>query len=315
MYSEGAMAGTCRFLAPVLPTALLCLLAPGLSVAQAPDPLKLVQQARRLNARGHQEEAIARYQQALQVNPDLFDAHLGEGIALDLAGRYGAARQHLNRAIELAPPDGKLPALNAMAVSYAFECKAGEGATFYKQAFDLRSAAGRLADAAEEANALGRLYLECGDPENAHRWYQTGYETARRQPEEPGASLDLWKLRWIHAQARIAARAHHPGEARAQVAAAKALVAATPSLEDQGPTLAYLEGYVALYLGDPRAALTALGGADQSDPFVLMLEARAHAAVGEKSAALDAWRTVLTLNGHSLQNAFARPAARKALGR
>ena len=75
-----------------------------------------------------------------------------------------------------------------------------------------------------------------------------------------------------------------------QVAAAKALVSATASLKDQRATLAYLEGYVAFYLDDPRGALTALAAADQSDPFILMLEARAHAAVGETSAAGKAWR-------------------------
>lgn len=284
--------------------------------AQEPSPLKLVQQGRRLNAAGRQAEALRLYERALAAKPDLFDAHLAAGMALDLLGRYEEARAHLARAIELAPEvDARVPALNAMAVSHAFESNAEAGASFYQQAFDLRSRAGRQADAAEEANALGRLYLECGDTTNARRWYQTGYETARRQPDEPGSQLDLWKFRWLHAEARIAARAHDAAQARAKVAEARALVASTPALSDQGPTLAYLEGYVAVYLDEPRAALKALGSADQTDPFVLMLEATAHQSVGQNAAARADWRKVLTGNGHSLQNAFARPAARKALGR
>ena len=60
------------------------------------------------------------YEQALALDPNLFEAHLAMGIALDLEGRYADARGHLTRAVALAPADGKLPALNAMAVSYAF---------------------------------------------------------------------------------------------------------------------------------------------------------------------------------------------------
>lgn len=293
--------------------AILSCLAVGavLQAQEAPDPLTLVQQGRRLNTAGKQPEALALYERALALNPDLFDAHLASGIALDLMGRYAEARTHLARAIALAPTEGKVAALNAMAVSYAFERKADEGAPFYQQAFDAE-ASERPASAAEEANALGRLYLECGNTRQARRWYETGYETARRQKDEPGSQLDLWQFRWLHAQARIAARAGHASEARERIAAARKLVSTSSSLSDQQPALAYLDGYVALYTGDAHRALEALRGADQQDPFILMLEARASEKTGDRAGAQSFWRAVLALNGHSLQNAFARPAARKA---
>lgn len=276
------------------------------------DPIKLVQQGRRLNGEGKQAEALALYEQALKASPDLFEGHLASGIALDLMGRYEEARQHLTRAIALAPPDAKVNALDAMAVSFAFEGKADQGAPFYQQAFDMESAE-RPASAAEQANALGRLYLETGNTKNAARWYQTGYEMSRRQKDEPGSQLDLWRFRWLHAQARIAVREKRITDANANRAAAKALVAATKSLSDQGPALAYLDGYLALYSGEPKAALTALAGADEQDPFVVLLQARASELAGDKAGAATFWRKVLTFNGHSLQNAFARPAARKAM--
>ncbi len=274
------------------------------------DPLKLVQQGRRLNTEGKQAEALALYEQALKASPDLFDAHLASGIALDLMGRYAEAREHLTRAIALAPPDAKVNALDAMAVSFAFEGKADQGAPFYQQAFDLESAE-RPASAAEQANALGRLYLETGNTKNAARWYQTGYETSRRQKDEPGSQLDLWRFRWLHAQARIAVREKRITDANANRAAAKALVAATKSLSDQRPALAYLDGYLALYSGKPKPALTALAGADPEDPFVVLLQARASERAGDKAGARKFWRKVLTFNGHSLQNAFARPEAQQ----
>jgi tetratricopeptide (TPR) repeat protein len=292
---------------------VLSVSATQLNAEQPPvDPLKLVQQGRRLNAEGKQADALALYQQALKASPDLFEAHLASGIALDLMGRYADARQHLTRAIALAPPEAKVNALDAMAVSYAFERNAAQGAAFYQQAFDLESA-DRPASAAEQANALGRLYLETGDTKNARRWYQTGYEMSRRQKDEPGSQLDLWHFRWLHAQARIAVREKRYSIARTRRDEAKALVAKTKSLSDQGAALAYLDGYLALYSGKPKAALAALASADQTDPFVVMLEALASEKAQDKASAETFWRKVLTFNGHSLQNAFARPVATKAL--
>jgi tetratricopeptide (TPR) repeat protein len=299
-----------RLLAPVLTLAILMVPSTARGQAEPSDPAQLVQQGRRLNAAGKQAEAIQLYQKALAAKPDLFEAHLALGIALDLQGRYSEARSHLARAIALAPPETKVTALNAMGVSYAFERNADKGAEFYRQAYDLESTE-RPAAAAEEANALGRLYLESGNAAQARRWYQTGYETARRQRDEPGSQLDLWQFRWLHAQARIAAHQGARREARAKLAEAQALVAKTPALSDQGPALAYLAGYVELHVGNAKAALTALAGADQRDPFVLMLEARAAEKAGDAAAASKFWQQILTLNGHSLQNALARPEARK----
>src|SRR3954462_2054763 len=104
---------------------LLCGAAIARAAAQDPaaanDPLELVKQARKLNSEGKQDAALAIYRQALERSPDLFDAHLGVGIVLDLQGNYKEARQHFARAIEVAPDGGKNQALSAMAVSYAFE--------------------------------------------------------------------------------------------------------------------------------------------------------------------------------------------------
>jgi tetratricopeptide (TPR) repeat protein len=294
---------------------VLALAVPAVQVgaqSEPVDPIKLVQQGRRLNTEGKQREALELYEQALKASPDLFEGHLASGIALDLLGRYAEAREHLTRAIALAPPEAKVNALDAMAVSFAFERKADQGAPFYQQAFDLESAE-RPASAAEQANALGRLYLETGNTKSAARWYQTGYEMSRRQKDEPGSQLDLWRFRWLHAQARIAVREKRITDANANRAAAKALVAATRSLSDEGPALAYLDGYLDLYSGKPKTALAALAKADQTDPFVVMLQAQASERAGDRKGAVAFWRKVLEFNGHSLQNALARPAAKSAL--
>jgi tetratricopeptide (TPR) repeat protein len=277
---------------------------------QAVDAPQLVAQGRRLVTDGQLDAARDLYSKALAADPSLADAHLAMGILLDLDGDYAKARTHLERAVALADPEIKVAALNAMAVSFAFEKKTTEAARFYQQVYDSHVAAGRVAAAAGTANALGRLYLETGDIPNARRWYQTGYETARRQPDVPQSQLALWQFRWIHAQGRLAARDGHQDEASRHVEAARALQASTPALKDEGPTLAYLAGYVAVYAKDYGTALTELARADQGDPFILMLEAQALTARGDQAAARQRWVDALKSTGHNLQNAFARPEAR-----
>jgi len=274
-----------------------------------PDASALVQQGRRLVADGQFAEGLALYEQALAAQPVLADAHLAAGIVLDLMGRYADARKHLTQAIDQAPPELKANTLNAMAISYAFERRTADAAAFFRQVYDLEQGNGRPAGSAAAANALGRLYLETGDVKKARQWYQTGYEMARRQPDEPASQLALWELRWLHAQGRIAARAGDAAAARRHVEAARKLIATTPALKDEGPTVAYLAGYVALYTGDVASARSELATTDQRDPFTLMLQAEAAEKAGDKVAAAAFWKQILALNGHGLQHALSRPIA------
>ena len=175
-------------------------------------------------------------------------------------------------------------------------------------------AAQDLGGAAETANALGRIYLESNDLDNAAKWYQTGYETSRRQPKLPADQADLWDLRWAHAQARIAARKGNAAEARKQMAIVKGLLdkGTNPDQQIQYP---YLAGYVALHLKDYRGAIAALTQADQKDPFILVLLAQAYEKSHDAANARQCYAEALASNAHSLNNAFARPLAKKKLAR
>ena len=283
--------------------------------APASDPAELVKQARKLVADGRVDEALPLYRRALESDPNGFDVNLGLGNALDLAGQGTEARTHFTKAIAAAADDTRAQALTAMAISFAFEGNAREAATFYQQVYDKQTAASNFGAAAGTANALGRVYLETGDLDNAKRWYQTGVEAAKRQPAGEGAQLPLWEFRWTHAQARMAAKAGDLDNARKLVAAARTLVDSSPDVKDQLPAWFYLAGYVELQSKQYDAALGFLTQADANDPFVQMLLARAHEGAGHKDEARAAWTNVLKSGAHNVQNAIARPAARKALGK
>lgn len=277
------------------------------------DASKLVKEGQKLNSEGKQAEAIALYQQALQIEPDLFDAHLGMGIALDLQARYREARAHLEKAAAVASPDQQQQAWRALAVSYAFEGKASEAEKYEKQVFDARAAHGDFSGAGEIGNEMGRMALESGDLDSAYKWYQIGYQTALRKPSLEETYKNLWEFRWTNAQARIAARRGQAEEARKEVAAARSALdkAKNPQQERFYP---YLTGYVAFYLGDYKAAIADLQKADQSDPFILALLGLSYEKSGDKDQAMDCYRKVMTFNNHNPGNAFARPLARKKIG-
>jgi tetratricopeptide (TPR) repeat protein len=293
------------------------LLSPVLLAAQAPegqkDAMALVKEGRKLQNEGKHDEALALYRQALKGSPNLFDAHLATGIVLDLKGEYQEARQHLDKAIEVAPPELKARALRTMGMSYAFERKADETAKYHKPVFDAQVAAEKFAGAGETANELARVYLESGDLENAYKWYQTGYQTALREPKLNQAAKDLWEFRWEHAQARIAARRGKRAEAQKHVAAAKAALDKGTNPE-QSRFYPYLTGYVAFYAGDYKTAIAELQKGDQRDPFILSLLAQAYEKSGDTAQAMEYYRKVLASNAHGPTNAFARPLAKEKLG-
>jgi tetratricopeptide (TPR) repeat protein len=284
----------------------------GQAAAPSDDAQTLVKQGQKLNSESKQDEALELYKQALEKSPNSYEAHLESGIAFDLKGDYAAAREHLKKAIDVAPADQKNRALRVMAFSYAFESNAAEAEKYEKQVFDVLMAKPDFEAAAGVANELARIKLESGDIDGAAKWYKTGYDTAMRKMEMKDADKNLWTFRWAHAQARIASRRGQRDEAQKQVAAAKAALEKANN-PDQAAFFPYLTGYVAFYGGDYKSAITELGKANQEDPFILVLLAQAYEKTGDATRAKEFYGKVMANNGHGPTNAFARPIARKKL--
>jgi tetratricopeptide (TPR) repeat protein len=283
--------------------------------AQAPapeSPENLVQQGQKLSREGKLDEALALYSRALDRSPELYEARLGAGVALDLKGEYAEAREHFTKAIEAAPADSKQQAQRALAISYVFEGDAHKASEPELEVFNARLAKKDSIGAAETCNELARIYLELGDPDHAYQWYKMGYETVSRKPDLSEADKNLWLFRWESAQARVAARRGQANEAQRHVAAAKVALSNAKN-PDQERFLPYLTGYVAFYIGDYKTAIAELLKADQRDPLNLVLLAQAYEKSGEAATAKDFYRKVLESSGHSPTNAFARPLAKKKL--
>lgn len=280
----------------------------------APPVDEDVRAGRKLNNEGKQDEAIALYRKVLAEKPDSYDAHISLGIALDLKGEYAEARKHLQRAIDLAPERSRAQALRTMAMSYAFESNSKAAEKYHQQVFDERTKAGNHAGAAEIANEIARVCLESGDISAAERWYKAGYESASRATELKETERALWLFRWEHAKARIAARRGQKADAARHAAAARAALDKANN-KDQEPYYPYLLGYIAFYNGDMKTAIAELEKSNQEDPFILVLLAQAHEKQGNAAKATDYYQKVMKANNHNPTNAFARPIARKKLGK
>jgi tetratricopeptide (TPR) repeat protein len=292
------------------------LAAPGFAGQDKPavDPLQLVTEGRKLVTGNKLDEAMAKYQQALAIDPKLFEAHVSLGIVLDLKGQYAEARTHLDRGLAeaQASADDADTALNALGVASVFARDVPGAARAYQQLFDRRSAASRPDAAAEAANALGRVYLETGDAKNARRWYETAHATVQKMPGQTADQIDLWEMRWHHALSRLAARAGDKKTAAREADAVKALIDKGGLNASQAPIYEYLVGYNAFYAKSYDAAIAALQRADQKDPFILGLIAQSYEKKKDAASAQAWWTKVLALPAHSIQNGIMRPLAVKA---
>lgn len=282
-------------------------------VALAQDePDARIAEAQKLIESGNLRGGIDSLQKLVAATPESFEARLALGRALDLDGRHGQARAHLEEAVRLASDDVPTAALAALGISYAFQSRPDEAARYYQRAFDMRMQEGDHRVAAALANALGRIYLESGNLDKATEWYTTGYETAQEIAGRTAEEADLWEMRRHNALGRIAARRGNRAAALEHAAAVRALLE-TGHHEGQEPFHPYLLGYIAFFAKDYREAIAELLEGDLGDPFVLGLIAQAYERLGQRKEAAAYHRRVMAASGHNINTAFSRPRARAAL--
>jgi tetratricopeptide (TPR) repeat protein len=276
---------------------------------------EFIVKGQQLTREGKLEDALEIYRQELRNTPNSVQAHTAAGVVLDLLGRGAEARQHFAKAAEAAPtPQAKAAAQRRMAMSYAFESDCRNAVRFQQMVFDYHVAQKNFFQQGEMANEVARVCLEAGDIDTAEKWYKVGYEVGLKEPDIKPERAALWRFRWEHAQARLAARRGRKDEARRHVAAAKAILDQNAEMaKDQAVFFPYLAGYVAFYAGDYNAALTELQKANQDDPFIQSLIGQTYEKLGQQEKALEFYRRAAQATSHNPTAAFARPFARKKL--
>ena len=293
--------------------AFLALLSSSYAQAPAQQPPEFIKQGQQLMRDGKLSEALALYRQTLQSSPDSTAAKIAAGSVLDLMGQGEEARKYFAKAIaDARTPEERAAANRAMAMSYAFEANCQKTLEYEQQVFDFHGSMKNFFQQGETANEGARVCIESGDLDAAYKWYKLGYETGLKEPDIKPARQDLWNFRWENAQARIAVRRGNQGDAQKHVAAAKAILDKGTNPE-QATFFPYLQGYVAFYEGDFKAALEGLNKANANDPFIQCMIGQTYEKLGDKERALEYYRKASAAISHNPAAAYAVPFSKKKL--
>lgn len=287
----------------------------GTDALQASDAEALVKQGRNLMTQGKHDEAERLYRLALAASPRSFEAARSLGVLLNLKGQYPEARNHLQRAIQVAPTvTVRNQATADLALSYVFDGNAAEAQRQYEMVRRQQQIDGDTAGAGASARAIGRIYLEAGDLVNGRKWYELGYREWRPLPRQPEAEQLLWELRWRHSQARIAAREGKIDDAKRLLGEFETIMQKRGKISEDNDIFRWVAGYVAYYAKDYSTAISHLTQGNLGDPFILNMIGMAYEASGDSKNAQAYYRRTMDSNVHNLQAAIARPQARAKLG-
>lgn len=265
---------------------------------------------------GALDKARGAFEKALALDGSTPRVHALLANVLSLQDDYAGAREHFKHALE-REAEGTAPgAIHVgLALTYVYEGKVDEALSTLRGFLELYRKTGGQPGLPEVFiwNAMGRINLENGRLEDALAAYEKGVESV------PGSSASerdkkLWTGRLHHGRGRTLARMGRHEEAWKEVETLKKMIdEAGEDGKEFLPAYHYMAGYVKLESGDAAAAVEHLKQADQTDPFHLLLLARAYEKAGDKENARKTYAAVVAVKQQGLDRALAYPEARKKL--
>jgi tetratricopeptide (TPR) repeat protein len=250
----------------------------------------------------------------------------GPGVQLDLEGKGAEARAAFQKAIDTAAsPRSKANAQRDMAMSWAFDGNCRKTAEYedlvieYWKTQEASDPGNAFYQEGEMADEAARVCIDYGDLDTAAAYYKKGHDLGVKEPNISPGRKDLWEFRWLHAEARIAARRANKAEAQKHVDAARAILEDLKSkdqslYQQQLGFLPYLTGYVAFYAGDYKTALADFQQDPRGDAFIQYMIGMTYEKLGDKEKAREAYIRAAGARGHNPPAAFSIPSARKKLG-
>lgn len=266
--------------------------------------------------RGNLEEARANFEKAIKLDDSTPRAYNFLGNYYLLKGDYAKARElyqsALKRQVKGTAPFGPNYGL---AYTYVYESKFPEA---LKVLHGFQEQYSQTSGAAEFPsvfiwNSIARLLLENGQPAEAIKAYEKGFQTV------PGSKLPaeeklIWEGRLHHGRGRALAKLGKHEEAWKEAEHIKKLIDENPERGKQFMTsFHYIAGYLKLEGGDNAKAIEHLKQADQTDLFHKLLLARAYDRSGDTANAQKLYKEIVESNQINLERALAVPEARKKL--
>ena len=265
---------------------------------------------------GRLEEARANFERALQLDGSSPRVYNFLGNYHLLKGDYAKAREmyqsSLKRKAKGTAPfgpsygtaytyvyEGNIPAALKVLTQFQEEYLQTSGAAEFPPVFIW--------------NSIARLQLENGQPEEALKSYQKGYDTV------PGSKLPpVEKMTWLgrlhHGRGRALAKLGKHEEAWKEAELIKKMIDEGGEAGKQYlPAYHYIAGYLKLEGGDHAKAIEHLKQADLNDVFHKLLLARAYERAGDAANAQKLYKEIVDSRQINLERALALPEARKKL--
>jgi tetratricopeptide (TPR) repeat protein len=276
------------------------------------EPNPYDSQAELLLRMGRFDEAIAAYEKALAIDPRFVASYVGIASAHVFAGRGEEARATLQKLRGVARNDGELRQAEFWtAVSWLHEGATDRALEAMRAEYAIAERSGDAANMAQDVITMGQILLHAGQHDRALAEFERAVAIAEAGKVPPEVKENVRRNHLFFAAWTAIARGDlATGRARAEAYRAEALKKAIPFEVRRTHELA---GQLALAGKDGARAVTELRAANQQDPYVLTLLARAYQASGDAKKARATWKKAAEWNQLSFPYAFVRAEARRAI--
>jgi tetratricopeptide (TPR) repeat protein len=261
---------------------------------------------------GRFEDSIESYEKAIQIEPSFAASYIGIANNLIFLDRPADARLVLQRleAVATSTAEHRLCSSWTIATYLDEGDFAGALGELEKRLQSSQKSDDKLA-AAQDLNMEGDILRAAGRYSEAAAAYARSMELIERSEATDDIKASA-RRNVIAEEARVALARGDLDLAERLIEEHHRAIAGRGDLFEQ--QRAYeLAGRLALAKGEPKRALFELAKANQQDPRVLILNAQAFAAAGDRTAARAACEEVVHLNQISLPLAFVRKPARNLL--
>ncbi len=257
---------------------------------------------------GRYQESIDNYQKALTKDQTFVASYVGIGHNQVLMGDGEAARAQFQKLFEVARNDGQRRQSKFWtAVSYLHEGRLDDALAALDARYQLSAAAGDKATLSGDLNLMGVVLLYSGDPDRA----APKFSEAVAMIEQAAVSDEVkegTRRNHLFNQGRVAVFSDHLDDAANRLDDYKSAVAAK-NIPFEVRRTHELAGMLALHRKDPETAATELAQANQLDPWVLYLQAKARQATGDDQGMRDFATRAADWNQLNLNLAFVKSKA------
>jgi tetratricopeptide (TPR) repeat protein len=265
---------------------------------------------------GNMEEARANFEKAVELDNSTPRAYNFLGNYHLLKGDYAKAREMFQQARQrTAKGTAPFGPNYGLAYAHIYEGNIPEALKVLTQFQDeyLKTPGAAEFPPVFVWNSIARLQLENGQPAEAIKSYERGYQTVPGSKLPPEEKM-VWLGRLHHGRGRALAKMGKHEEAWKEAEQIKKMIDEGGERGQQFmPSYHYIAGYLKLEAGDHAKAVEHLKQADQTDIFHKLLLARAYERAGDAANSQKLYKEIVESRQINLERALAVPEARKKL--